>query len=328
MQPLFDGKPVLTHSSVVTLNNCAQKYAWKHGRCIQKRGLERGRALSIGVLFHTGRDVYNKTGSEGGGCSAIGDAGMKGLGLGSDAMKGVERIAIARAMLRRSIERWPGLCKKSEVLFSIVRPRFTVRGKIDAIPGDGRVVDYKTVSNIEEFVESVQMLYQLDLYAAGCKKRGIDIDQIEYRIICRPTIKRYKAGKARKKEEAGVEYEKRCHEWLSGEKLATHAVFVNRGRTDRLWDWMQDAFERVCYHRIRDSWPQNVLACKQWNRRCQYKDLCLAQQNGDDVEWLINENYEGKPCHPELDDSSSRKPEALVAPASSCPALRGTPGPL
>lgn len=64
---------------------------------------------------------------------------------------------------------------------------FVYMGKVDRVEGS-TVVDWKGVSDIARFIKQTKIGFQGELYAAAMEAAGHTITEIEYRLICRPTI--------------------------------------------------------------------------------------------------------------------------------------------
>ena len=96
-------------------------------------------------------------------------------------------------------------------------------------------------------------------------------------------------------------YEDECVEWLRQDgKVIEHDHFINdRKLTHARWG-MWEATKRILDCRSNDRWMANDQACYDWNKPCPYIDLCDAVQNGADVEWAIEDQFQTAPPNPEL----------------------------
>lgn len=169
-------------------------------------------------------------------------------------------------------------------------------GKIDRIEGE-KVIDWKGVASPHRFVQQLRIGYQVELYALGIIKQGYEISEVEYRLVTRPTIRL--CGK----DKDAQAYEDRCVEWLldSPDKMVKHPYPISKAKLNQAQWYLWESSRRLLENMRCNRWMPNVHACWTWERECPYADLCDAVQNGDDVEWLIDNYYRHSlAVHPEL----------------------------
>lgn len=186
---------------------------------------------------------------------------------------------------------------------------FRYAGKCDLIQQnpDGEtwtLVDWKTVSDIDQFVSRKTLGYQADLYALalGQQTPPVVVTQVEYRLIQSPSIKL--CGKDASPEA----YENRCLEWIlaDGSRMLTHYIEMGAHRYLAAKFWLWDTAQRILECRRRGAYLTNEHACWTWNRACPYLPLCTMHAMGGDANALAAEQYEQKSSHPELDASDDR----------------------
>lgn len=179
---------------------------------------------------------------------------------------------------------------------------FEYRGKVDRIEG-GRLVDWKSVSDPQDFLNSRAVGYQGELYTLALAHCGIQIMEIAYRLVKRPTIKF--CGK----DKTADDYEARCVEWLrtTDGAITETVLLINRARLEQARQWLWNISQRLLQCRRSGCWLTNENACQFYSRNCEFLPICLCQSQGGDVEWIIGEQYEPREIHEELDDVPAEK---------------------
>lgn len=221
---------------------------------------------------------------------------------------------------------------------------FRFMGKTDRREGP-KVIDWKGVDNPARFIQQCRIGFQAEAYAlAWWEQHGVPIQESEYRLITRPTIK-YKTpnrswactkltrktavrvfdNQADAEEFAATQgcnieprctgnptrehYEKECIDWLwkgGGQRLVTHNHLLTTAKLEQAKWWLWECSKRILDSRRMKRWIPNVHACHNWNRECPYIELCDAVQNGADWRWIIDERFDiGKSSHPELDGADN-----------------------
>lgn len=175
---------------------------------------------------------------------------------------------------------------------------FTFVGKVDRVE-DSTIIDYKGCSDPADFIHSQKIGCQPYYYAMAVKEAyDIDITEIEFRLVQFPSIRF--CGKDNGDVNA---YESRCIEWLRGDgKVVEFSFVLNPARLDYARQKLWSASKRILEARRVGHWMTNENACKHWNRTCEYADLCTAEADGADVDWIIEQQFEvGENLHPELE---------------------------
>ena len=198
---------------------------------------------------------------------------------------------------------------------------FRYMGKVDRVDGR-RLIDWKSTSDPDRFIREKRIGLQPYLYALALQAAGIEIDEIEYRLVTVPTIRL-----CGKDEKAAVEqpeppeyfYEKRCIEWLESNpmNLREHVLILNPGRIDKARQLLWDCGKRVLDCRQRATWLPNEFACFTWNQPCEYIGLCELIADGVDHAPTINAEFESCDRHPEI-----KQNDRSVLTASSIALLR------
>lgn len=297
---------ILTYSSLTTLCQCEQRYKYRYEDKLRLAKEEDGEALVIGSAFHVGCDAYLTGGLEAG-LQAVADWRHEQHALGEDANRKLdEQGAKARAMLRASAVKWPRdeATKMSEQLVGMpvvndetgrASRTFHFQGIVDGIT-NRRIIDWKGVSNPNDFITSKVIGYQIECYVNALEAQGVEIDCAEFRLVTRPSIKY-----CGKDADAGA-YEERCYNWLLDDptKLVTHEIFIAPTRLEGARRWLWSGTKRILENRKTGIWLRNELACKNWNRDCEYLPLCLGVANGQDVAEIMERDYQVDEPHPEL----------------------------
>ncbi len=223
---------------------------------------------------------------------------------------------------------------------------FVFMGKVDRVETH-KVVDWKGVGDIPRFIRQQKIGFQGELYAACLEAAGHRITEIEYRLICRPTIKYcepkhtyacMKAGGKKAFKVCDIEaeakkwiklqgssivhrvkgdadrdaYEQRCVEWLGDPdhkvRIQSYPYFTTSSKLLQARWYLWESSKRLLENRRCNRWLPNTGACFAYERECPYADLCEALQNGADYEWVIGEQYAmQESSHPELEGADEGK---------------------
>lgn len=296
---------ILTYSSGSCLCLCEKKYELRYERRLRPV-YEDNEALVTGNWVHTGMETYVQSGLE----SALARINLLESttpAIGPDVFKIQQRAAQVRAMVRMASEKWPvGDGKKLTehvVEMPVSNPdggtsrSFVYMGVLDGLEA-GCLHDWKTTSDPHEFIESKSIGYQTELYAAALQEQGIKVTSAMFRLITKPTIKFCNKDGGNPKV-----YEERCIAWLNEDpsRLMEHEMYVNPGRIEQARHWLWSISKRVLENRRTGRWLQNENACRNWNRRCEYADVCIAEASGDDSSYLIGQKFtQTDDTHPEL----------------------------
>lgn len=222
---------------------------------------------------------------------------------------------------------------------------FTYMGKVDLVE-PGKIVDWKGVDSIDRFRQERRISFQGELYALALEATGVQINEIEYRLITRPTIgyKRpkytYAIVRPNRKTAVGVfdsraealgsdkvksgdtieervrgnptrnHFEVECVDWLieDGSRVGTYPYILTESKKQAARDFLWDAAKRILEARRHARWLPSTKACYAWGRPCSYLDLCDALQNDADWRGIVAERYRHvASSHPELEGADDGK---------------------
>jgi hypothetical protein len=296
---------IITYSSGSTLCACERKYAWRYEQRVRPR-VDDDEKLVVGSWSHVGLAEYITRGLDAA-LEAVNVLESETPAIGPDVFKVEQRAAQARAIVRVCAEKWPVPDAKSMtehvVSMPVLNPdtqassrTFTYRGVVDGVTGDV-LLDWKTVSDIADFIRSRAIGYQTELYAAALAAGGVQVTTAHFRLIERPTIRL-----CNKDGGSSRVYEDRCVDWLRQPgKLAEHEMYVDPGRVEQARYWLWSVSKRILDNRRTGRWLRNEHACKLWGRDCEYLPLCTAEASGYQADDLIRGRYEVvDDPHPEL----------------------------
>lgn len=164
---------------------------------------------------------------------------------------------------------------------------FRYWGTIDELAG-GKISDYKTTKDPDQFIFEKRVSYQPELYAWAAEQAlRVEIHELEYRIIQSPSI--LFCGK----DKDADAYEERCVEWLwdSPSKLQTHTIPINRSKMDSAKQWLWDGAKRILENRRATRWMTNEHACYKWSKQCEYGNACGTMIEGGDWKYIIDQQF-------------------------------------
>jgi len=190
-----------------------------------------------------------------------------------------------------------------------VKARTKYMGKVDRIEGQ-KLIDYKGVANPIRFIAQLRIGYQVELYALALKYMGVEIHEVEYRLLSRPAIKLCGKDKKGAKDEgitAEEFYYNRCVEWLleDSQKIVSHHYMLNQAKMKQAAWYLWESSRRLLENHRNNRWMINTGACFAYERECQFMRLCDTVQNGGDWEWLARDQYRTVDQHPELDGKAN-----------------------
>lgn len=284
----------LTYSAGTTFCDCQRLYYLKYEENLRRDFEDEGEALTVGKLFHLGREVYAKDGIEAA-LDVVRSAADSMPGLMDEVKRNLERCAKAAAMLRVSVQRWPEVGQLTEQVLSmqINNPyttgqsrSFTFSGKLDSYQG-GIIIDFKTVSDPVAYLEGKNIGYQMELYAMALSTTGEKPISTQFRLVARPSIK-YCAKDADPRA-----FEERCVEWLveKPNSVVEHEMFFTNGRIAEAQEWLWQVAKGILDCRRRGVWLRNQLACRRFGGCCEYMPICELEANGHDASTIIEEKY-------------------------------------
>jgi hypothetical protein len=183
--------------------------------------------------------------------------------------------------------------------------KYKYAGAIDLIQGE-RVIDWKSTSDIDNFLARKGVGFQPECYALALRRMGYKITEYEYRVIQTPGIKL--CSKDAKEAEAtgrtpGQCYEERCLEWLQSQpgRVRPYPHPITDSALQQAAEWLWGVRERIALGRKTGRFLTNESACNSFNTPCPFQSLCQACKDGDNVQDVINIEYQQKAnTHPEL----------------------------
>jgi len=176
---------------------------------------------------------------------------------------------------------------------------FRFAGKYDRLQG-GKLDDWKGVADPARFIAQRGISFQAELYALALKHKGIEVREIEYRLITRPTIKLCS------KDTDADAYRQRCLDWILADpaKMVSHTLILASGRLKQAQWYLWNCCQRLRECRKHSRWLPNSKACYAWERECPYLSLCECVAAEGDELWVIEEGYHVLPGpHSELGDA-------------------------
>lgn len=180
---------------------------------------------------------------------------------------------------------------------------FVFMGKVDHVE-DGVVVDWKGCGSPLKYIKKLKIDWQPYLYAAALQHEGIEVRELQYRLIASPQLKFCN------KDADITAYEERVYEWIlerPSERLVEHQLFLNQAKLKQAKALVWDCCKRILDSRRTQRWLPNAHACQDFNRECECYPLCEAVANGSDLQWVIDQFYEKVALHRELGDYEADK---------------------
>jgi hypothetical protein len=164
---------------------------------------------------------------------------------------------------------------------------FQFSGVVDRVEG-GRVIDWKSAADPAAAVRQKRIGFQPELYALAIQHTGRMIDEVEYRIIARPTIRLCGKDKDRNA------YEERCVEWLleRPERMLAQVHILTESRMRQAQQFLWEGSKRVLENRKHDRWLPCAYACNTWSRACEFLPLCESVADGSDTDYIVDSQYE------------------------------------
>jgi hypothetical protein len=154
---------------------------------------------------------------------------------------------------------------------------------------------------------------QVSNYLIGARAMGFEPDGVLYDVLRKPALRPYEVNSRRTHPESPEAYRERCVEAIS--EKPDH--YYQRGVVVRLEDEERDAAfdmwwtaELIRQAHNTNRWPRNVDACSQYNRMCDYWEVCSGEASiNDAMHYEIGEPHrelDGRHHLPMLTSSSSR----------------------
>jgi len=194
------------------------------------------------------------------------------------------------------------------------RPSRTFRymGVADRVEG-GKLIDWKSCASPAQYINERSIGFQAEMYALALAGDGHEINEIEYRLIKKPTIRL--CGKDATTEA----YEERCLQWLleKPENMVSHTSFISSQRMSQAEQFIWDCSKRIIENRNNDRWLPTSKACYAWSRECEFMELCQSVCDSSDTDWVIETNYEEmSDTHPEINVPTTKN--ILTFSSMSC----------
>jgi hypothetical protein len=330
--------PVITTSEVRSFLRCRREHHFRYG--LRVRPLVAAPALRFGTLVHLGLEAMWRAWGDGiGGEDALA-AALTAVQSEADAFDRVraEELLIAY-FVRWKHEAYEVLGVEVPFRASIVNPTsgarsrtFELGGKIDAIVrelGTGRVliVEHKTTSEDVTlggvYWRRLRLDHQVSNYLAGARAMGFDAVGCVYDVLCKSSLKPYKAtpeadrryvidkqtkerrldARQRERDETPEEFRARIRDAISREPDGYFA----RGEVVRSEDDERDAAYDVwnVAREMRDAeraqrFPRNPHAClSPFGLACDFYDVCTHTASLDDpTRFRVAETTHEELAHP------------------------------
>lgn len=177
--------------------------------------------------------------------------------------------------------------------------------KSPSVTGPSRVtiVEHKTSSEDigvgSMYWRKLQLDAQISNYLVGARALGFEPDGVLYDILRKPAQRPLEVNSKRKEPETPQEYFRRLFEDI----CSRPEHYYQRGVVVRLESEERDAAhdtwmtaDMIRVSRNSGRWPRNVDACSNFNRLCEYWEVCSGQRSLEDPLF-----YERTESHPELD---------------------------
>lgn len=303
--------PLLTNSRAKSFRRCARHHLYSYQQGI--RPIEKAGPLSFGGWFHQMLEAWWLA------TELRLEAALEKL-AGAVDLDDFDRVRLEELMLGYDA-RWseePLTTERVEVQFEceLRNPQsgqasrtWKLAGKLDAIASrNGRpwIVEHKTtaedISPGSAYWRMLRLDTQISTYFLGAAALGFDVEGCIYDVIRKPALKpleatpeesrKYKKGTGelyanqRASDETPEEFRQRYREYV-GEHLLD---LFQRGEVVRVQEELDDAsFDLWQTARlIREAelagrHPRNPDACRNWQRFCEYFDVCTGAASLDDA---------------------------------------------
>jgi hypothetical protein len=126
---------------------------------------------------------------------------------------------------------------------------------------------------------------QISNYIVGARSLGFEPDGVLYDVLRKPALRPYEVNSKRRFPESPEEYRDRILEDIAKRP----EYYYQRGVVVRLEDEERDAAfdmwqtaDLLRLSRNSNRWPRNVDACSQYNRMCDYWEVCSGESSIQD----------------------------------------------
>lgn len=140
---------------------------------------------------------------------------------------------------------------------------------------------------------------QVSSYMVGARSLGYEPDGVLYDVLRKTALRPYEVNTKRSAPEAPEAFRDRILDDIAKRP----EYYYQRGVVVRLEDEERDAAfdtwqtaDQIRVSRHESRWPRNVDACSQYNRLCDYFEVCSGNASIDDTSLFAQ-----GPAHPELD---------------------------
>jgi hypothetical protein len=317
-------RELLTQSRIKGHRSCRRKH--KHRYVDGIRLHSESPALRFGSLVHAGLEAWNKTGRNvEAAITAVYAASTEYTQTTAYELQGVI-ASLAGYHERYSADTAEVLAVELEFqtpLYNISTSgrstTFDLAGKVDAIyriDGEVWIVEHKTTSSDispgSDYWRRLQLDEQVSLYTLALRQLGYDVVGCIYDVIRKPRMppllatpenkRQYRKDGAlyarqRETDETSAEYLQR----YGAELAASPSDYYVRGEVVRLNDEIEEyqrdlwaTAQEMIDARREERYPRNPSACHEWNRYCDYWDICTG------VETIDSDNYKRTAIHEEL----------------------------
>jgi len=293
----YDKREPLTYSLMSLLLNCPRAYYYRTVLGYERRKTE---TLELGTAFHKG--------IEEGSPSAAVDYLEEEANI-YDQYQQNELIvlkAIAHGMVAGALKYWDHESEESipegEFAIPIINPasghpsrKYYLTGKWDEVKkvdGRWRLTEYKTMGQTpnEAFADKLLLDTQITLYwYAAQRYNDIDIEEIQYRVARKPSIRQRKDETIRDYASRIIEDYRLRPEFYFYEETIYRTSEDLEEFERHLWSTVQllNTLERG------EFWPQNTSRCHLWyGKACDYMPLCLQEE---DAKYLYEQSGDRTP---------------------------------
>lgn len=318
--------PLITASRVRAFQRCPRYHHIRYN--LGYRTTERAAPLAFGSLFHRALEAW-WTAADGPRIEAAIEQ------LDREVDSDPYDLARAQALIEGYDIRWSDAGLTPELVeatfeLPLTNPQtgaasrtYRLAGKVDAIVRSGPqlwLLEHKTTSETitpgSAYWAKLRMDNQVSMYLNGAEALGRPVSGCIYDVIGKPTLRPYKAtppevrkykkdgslyANQREEDETPEEYLSRLRWDISEnpDRYYQRAEVVRIGDELQEFDWeLWQTARAIRDAEIAERHPRNPNACFQWQRPCDYFDVCSGSASLDDVSRFVHETDP----HPELQE--------------------------
>jgi len=230
----------VSHSKMNTYLQCRYKYYLSY--VLELRAIKESKALTVGKEYHT--DVENIiNGSE-------------------------PETMLGSAFAKHSGYRNWGVIETEKEILHDLGDNIFLHGFIDGIT-DTHLIEHKTTKSAldEKYIYKLKWNNQPKLYSGMT-----GIRKIKWTAIQKPTIRKHKPTKKKPEGETDLEYDARCKEWLTEDRLLIHNFTLTH---QEVANTMKQTKALAVEMRAQTLFPRNPMACAIMG--CDFADICLSK---------------------------------------------------